>query len=226
MTPRIIFVTGTGTGVGKTLLTGLLVAHLLNLGKRAIALKPFCSGGTGDVDFLFAVQHGTVAREAINPFYFSEPVAPLVSGRLHRRRVRLADVIGRVRKAGEVMEYILIEGSGGLLVPLGVGFNVRDLILALRCETILVSQNRLGTINHTLLTLEALNSRGCQPVRIAMMEPSKTDFSARSNPQILRRLCAPTRVLSIPYIGPSACNPGACYPNAKKLKKTLASVLG
>ena len=89
MAAKFIFVTGTDTGVGKTLLTGLLVAHLLNSGKRAIALKPFCSGGMDDVEFLYAMQGGAVAREEINPFYFPEPVAPLVSARLHRRRIRL-----------------------------------------------------------------------------------------------------------------------------------------
>ena len=68
-------------------------------------------------------------------------------------------MIRRIQGAGASYEYIIIEGSGGLLVPLGAGFNVRDLIQGLGCEVILVSQNRLGTINHTLLTLEGLNSR-------------------------------------------------------------------
>jgi dethiobiotin synthetase len=226
ITPRILFVTGTDTGVGKTLLTGLLVAHLLDEGKRVVALKPFCSGGTGDVDFLFAIQRGAVARDTINAFYFAEPVAPLVSARLHRRRVRLANVVGRIQKAGEGCEYILIEGSGGLLVPLGVGFQVRDLIQELHCEVILVSCNRLGTINHTLLSLEALRSGDCGPVKIAVMDPQRVDFSARSNLNVLRELCHPTSVISVPYIGRNALRPAACDRNAKKLKKTLASILG
>ena len=226
MAAKFIFVTGTDTGVGKTLLTGLLVAHLLNSGKRAIALKPFCSGGMDDVEFLYAMQGGAVAREEINPFYFPEPVAPLVSARLHRRRIRLEGVIRRIQGAGASYEYIIIEGSGGLLVPLGAGFNVRDLIQGLGCEVILVSQNRLGTINHTLLTLEGLNSRPCGPVRIALMQPEKGDFSARSNLKLLRELCAPTSVTTVPYITPGAPNLRDFGKQAKKLKKTLARILG
>jgi len=226
MPAKILFVTGTDTGVGKTLLTGLLVAHLLNAGKRAIALKPFCSGGTADVDFLHAMQRGAVSREDINPFYFPEPVAPLVSARLHRRRIRLGDVVDCVLRAGKDYEYIVVEGSGGLLVPLGPEFNVRRLIRALRCQVVLVSRNRLGTINHTLLSLEALNSGGCGPVRIAVMEPQKSDFSAQSNLKVLRELCSPTNVIPVPYLGRNALRPAICDRNAKKLKKTLASILG
>jgi len=226
MTARFIFVTGTDTGVGKTLLTGLLVAHLLNRGRRAIALKPFCSGGMDDVEFLYAVQAGAVAREEINPFYFPEPVAPLVSARLHRRSIRLEDVTRRIQGAGASYEYIIIEGSGGLLVPLGAGFNVRDLIQDLGCEVILVSQNRLGTINQTLLTLEGLNSRRCGPVRIVLMQPGKGDFSARFNLKLLRELCVPTSVTTVPYIRPAPLDPRECDKQAKKLKKTLARILG
>jgi len=222
---RVIFVTGTDTGIGKTLLTGLLTAHLRNAGKRVIALKPFCSGGTGDIDFLHAVQGGSVAREDINPFYFPEPVAPLISARLHRRRIHLDDVVKSIHTAGKYYEYIVIEGSGGVLVPLGANFDVRDVILALHCEVILVSQNRLGTINHTRLSLEALNSRGCGPVRIALMELPKADFSAQSNLKLLRDLCDPTIIISVPYIGTRASDPAFCDKHAKKIKKTLASIL-
>ena len=225
MPRRILFVTGTDTGVGKTLLTGLLVAHLLKAGKRAIALKPFCSGGTADVDFLHAVQGGSVTRDEINPFYFPEPVAPLVSARRHRRRIRLEDVVQRVRQSGAENEYIIVEGSGGLLVPLGEGFDVRDLISGLKSEVVLVSQNRLGTINHTRLSLEALNAHGCGPTRIVLMEPEKRDFSSQSNLRLLRELCAATSVISMPYITDKALDPGSCSEHAIKLKKTLASIL-
>jgi len=222
---RILFVTGTSTGVGKTLLTGLLVTHLLKAGKRAIALKPFCSGGTADVDFLHAVQGGSVTRKEINPFYFPEPVAPLISARRHRRTIRLGEVVKRIRRSGMGNEYIIVEGSGGLLVPLGEGFDVRDLISALKSEVVVVSQNRLGTINYTRLSLEALNARGCGPTRIVLMEPEKRDFSSQFNLRFLRELCAATRVISMPYITDKALDPGSCAEHAKKLKKTLASIL-
>jgi dethiobiotin synthetase len=148
-----------------------------------------------------------------------------VSARMHRRRIRLDGVIRHIRQAGAAYEYIIIEGSGGVLVPLGPNFDVRDLILELDCEVIMVSQNRLGTINHTLLTLEALTAHGCETIGIALMELGKGDFSARTNLDVLRELCSPISVLSMPYVGARALAPQECDKLAKKLKKTLASIL-
>src|SRR5882724_997479 len=97
MQPRIIFITGTDTGVGKTLLTALLLQHLLDSGVEALAMKPFCSGGREDVDLLQAIQNSRLPDDAINPFYFAEPVAPLVAARKARRRISLAQVLQKVR---------------------------------------------------------------------------------------------------------------------------------
>ena len=79
--PRIIFITGTDTGVGKTLLTGLLLHHLRQSGCHALAMKPFCSGSRADAEFLHAVQDGELTLDEINPFFFAEPLAPLVAAR-------------------------------------------------------------------------------------------------------------------------------------------------
>src|SRR5258705_9807549 len=90
---KIIFVTGTDTGVGKTLLTGLLLHHLRTEGCHALAMKPFCSGGRGDVEFLHALQDGELSEREINPFYFHEPVAPLLAARKNARAIHLKDVV-------------------------------------------------------------------------------------------------------------------------------------
>ncbi len=131
---RIIFITGTDTGVGKTLLTGLLLHHLRQSGCHALAMKPFCSGGTADVEFLHAVQQRELEPAEITPFYFSEPIAPLLAARKHHRRVRLPEVLMQIRRIAKRCECLLIEGSGGLLVPLGERYDVADLIVKLNCE--------------------------------------------------------------------------------------------
>src|SRR5258708_1600617 len=128
--PRIIFITGTDTGVGKTLLTGLLLHHRRQSGRPAWAMKPFYSGGRADVRFLSALQDGELTDDEISPFYFSEPVAPLISARKLRRRIELDDVLARIHALVAHLSAIknqkskiknpptlLIEGSGGLLVP-------------------------------------------------------------------------------------------------------------
>src|SRR5436190_11185444 len=198
-TARLIFITGTDTGVGKTLLTGLLLEHLRQSGTQAVALKPFCSGSTTDVDFLFALQDGQLSRSKINPFYFPEPVAPLVSSRLHRRKIRLSQTVAHIRKVAaglgtqrrehfpaprlhhSATPSLLIEGSGGLLVPLGEGYTVADLVAKLGCEVIVASRNRLGTINHTLMTVRALQHIGIQRLKVVVMNGlSLADNAPRS----------------------------------------------
>src|SRR4051794_429843 len=95
---RILFVTGTDTGVGKTVFTGLLLHHLRTTGRHALAMKPFCSGGRADVKLLRALQDAELSEDEINPFYFPEPVAPLVSLRQRHRTVPLAEVVRRIKE--------------------------------------------------------------------------------------------------------------------------------
>jgi dethiobiotin synthetase len=242
---RIIFITGTDTGVGKTLLTGLLLHHLRQSGCHALAIKPFCSGGTADVDVLHALQGGELTRDEINPFYFAEPVAPLVAARKHHRSIQLLDVLNHIHQTIKLASIqhpvsrighlafpsprpstLLIEGSGGLLVPLGEGFTVADLIKNLGCEVIVASRNRLGTINHTLLTVESLQVIGIKRLKIAIMDSSTPDPSTSSNPKILAELLDPVPVISIPFLGVNAMEVAALKRNATKCKKILARILG
>jgi dethiobiotin synthetase len=225
MRSRIIFITGTDTGVGKTLLTGLLLYHLRQFGCHALAMKPFCSGGTADVEFLHAVQQGELKPVEINPFYFSEPVAPLIAARKHNRRITLPAIVSQIRKLARRCECLLVEGSGGLLVPLGEGYTVADLIAKLRCEVVVAARNRLGTINHTLLTVRELQHAGQQQLKIVLMARNDRDLACESNRKLLSEILAPTPVLEIGFLG---CNPlvlQALKNNAKKIKKTLAQIL-
>lgn len=218
---KIIFVTGTDTGVGKTLFTGLLLHHLRTTGHHALAMKPFCSGGTGDVEFLSGIQNGELSREEMNPFYFSEPVAPLVAARRRRRKISLTDAVRKIESVAGRCEILLIEGSGGLLVPLGEKFSVRDLIAKLNCEVIVVSRNRLGTINHTLLTVGALRNLRGKKIKVVLMNGSETDFSSATNGSVLKELIHPLRLVSIGFLGENT----PLKNKYKKVKKTLARVL-
>jgi len=219
---QIIFVTGTDTAVGKTLLTALLLHHLRARGIEALAMKPFCSGGQDDVALLQKLQGAALRNEVINPFYFAAPVAPLVAARALRQKVRLHDAVGAIHRVAQHCECLLVEGSGGLLVPLGEDFDVRDLIAALPCETLVVARNQLGTINHTRLTVAALQAHGLRRLQIALMAQRIPDVSARTNETILRDLLSDIPIISLPYLDVNATQVAAVKANAKKLKKTLA----
>jgi len=253
MSAKIIFITGTGTGVGKTLLTALLLCHLRSEGSHVFALKPFCSGSRADAQLLHGLQEGALGLDEINPFYFPEPVAPLVSARKHNRRISLAQVVQHINSiasrvgpiprppAGNpiiknsksrIQNYILVEGSGGLLVPLGENYTVRDLIRRLDCEVIVVSRNQLGTINHTLLTVQALQNPAphspfrlpASAVKVVLMDTRVSDPSCGSNASLLAELLAPISLVRLPFLGPRCCSAAAVRTNSKKSKKTLASL--
>jgi dethiobiotin synthetase len=231
-TCRLVFVTGTDTGVGKTLLTGLLLDHARRHGCKALAMKPFCSGGTADVDFLSALQRDELPREQLNPFYFADPVAPLVAARACGGRVPLQRAVAAVAAVALRCECLFIEGSGGLMVPLGEDFTALDLIRRLRCEVIIAARNRLGTINHIRLSVFALRAARAQKIRVVLMDCAPAwkaathDVSTVSNPQILAELLAPIPLSRLPYLGPRAVHAGAVKKNRKKTEKVLASILG
>ena len=185
-------------------------------------MKPFCSGGRADVRLLRAMQDAELTEDEINPFYFPEPVAPLVSTRRHKRVISLSKVVQQIKEIAARCECLLVEGSGGLLVPLGERYLVSDLIQRLDCEVIVVSRNRLGTINHTLLTVAALKNLGVKHISIALMAVNKTDASCQTNGQILSELLTPIPVRGIEFLGKNANKIGVLQKSCKKLKKTLA----
>jgi dethiobiotin synthetase len=222
---RIIFITGTDTGVGKTLLTGLLLHHLRQNGCHALALKPFCSGTREDTGFLYAVQDGELTLDEITPFFFAEPLAPLVAAQRHYRSIALAEVLRPIRRIAGRCQCLLIEGIGGLLVPLGEGFTVRDLIGRLHCEVIVVSRNRLGTINHTLLTIEALETIENKGRKAVLMSHKNEDSSTGSNCRILAELLAPIPIIPVPFLGGNLLRFEALKKSGNKIQKSLARIL-
>ena len=219
---KIIFVTGTDTGVGKTIFTGLLVHHLRASGIHALAMKPFCSGGRGDVRLLRAMQDAELTEDEINPFYFPEPVAPLVSAWRSKRLIPLGEVVAKIKKLSARCECLLIEGSGGLLVPLGEKYFVSDVIKRLRCPVIVVARNQLGTINHTLLTVNALKRFGVENIAVALVGTSKKDASVAKNGAVLRGLMKEVPVGELPFLGKNANKIEVLKKSHKKVKKTLA----
>jgi dethiobiotin synthetase len=259
MPAQIIFVTGTDTGVGKTMLTSLLLCHLRRTGAHVLALKPFCSGSRADVQLLRSLQGSALSADEINPFFFPEPLAPLAAARLHRQSIPLAKVVHHIREIAGRCDCLLIEGVGGLLVPLGSrggrgvpsatrrtgggstargghralsgAYTVLDLIANLDCETIVVSRNQLGTINHTLLTIQALQiaflgsplTQRSVLRSVVLMNFRTPDPSSFSNPRILAELLAPIPLFSLPFL-PGRHTAKTLTANSENLKSILLQV--
>jgi dethiobiotin synthetase len=221
---KIIFITGTDTGVGKTVVTGLLLHYLRESGCNALAIKPFCSGSRGDARLLLSLEKGLLALDEINPFFFRQAVAPgAAAGR--RKLISLDSVLGKISDISGRCDVLLVEGVGGLMVPLAPNFTVMDLIGGLGCPTLVVSRNRLGTINHTLLSVKALQGVGIKRLGIIMVEGKKPDISARSNVKMIKKMAPLAPIFSIPDLGFGASTERGIKINVKFMKIILARIL-
>lgn len=217
--------TGTDTGAGKTLLTALLVLHLRETGVHALAMKPVCSGGADDVRLLKDVLNGELTDAEINPFFFPEPVAPLVAQRRHGSFVSRVDVLARIRHLKSRCESLIVEGAGGLLSPLGPDFNSADLIAELGGNVVVAARNRLGVINHTLLTVNALQAIMVKDIRVVLMGCEDSDISSRTNRAVLAEFVAPIKVFGIPFLRGNLTTARALGEKQKIIEKILAQVM-
>lgn len=197
---RIFFVTGNDTGVGKTVLSVLLIRHLRRTGRPSIALKPFCSGGREDAEALFRAQFGEIALDRINPWHFRAPLSPSVAARRERRRIELRSVLQYLRREARGTEMLVIEGAGGILSPLGDDYSARDLIGRLGAVPLVVCPNRLGVLNQALLVMDALPEGARSQARLVLMQPESPDPSTASNPGELRERLGPERVFVLPRL--------------------------
>jgi dethiobiotin synthetase len=198
---QLIFITGPDTGVGKTVLAALFTRFLRIGGVQAVALKPVASGGRDDARALHAAMNGALTLDEINPWHFRAPIAPLLAARRERRRVRLADVLAHVSAMHKRFEVVLVEGAGGLLSPLGVDFDSRDLITALRATPVIVGSSRTGVVNQILLTLEALPRAVAAGTRVVLMSPQRPDASTRTNAGLLGEFFDAKKVFELPWLG-------------------------
>jgi dethiobiotin synthetase len=164
------FVTGTDTGVGKTTVSRALLAAATARGLRTRCCKPVESGCSrasdgslipGDAEALWRATDRTQPLESACLYRFEEPVAPGVAAERTGQSIDLHAIVRHVRDLAEpAPDLFLAEGAGGLLVPLGGGQTIADLAVALAFPLLIVARPGLGTINHTLLTIEAARARG------------------------------------------------------------------
>ena len=196
-----LYITGTDTGVGKTVLTVLLARHLRERGVNAAVLKPVSTGGRDDAQMFHALMDGALTLDEINPWYFNAPIAPALAARRENRRVTRRNVLAYIRAMQKRFPAILIEGAGGLFSPLGENFDSRDLIVALRATPIIVCPNRLGAVNQVLLSIHALPRRTAWHARVVLMSPPKPDSATGTNAGLLARFLGAGKIFQMPWLG-------------------------
>lgn len=200
------FVTGTDTGVGKTVFAALLTRRTIQQGFTVRAVKPFCSGGRDDAKILREAAGEREDLDTINPWHYRVPLTPLIAARREGHPATLTEACGFVERARYGVERLIVEGAGGLLSPLGEGYDARDLIRKFRPHIWIVAANRLGCLNQILLTVEALGSLGAR-ARIILMQPRTLNIAARTNLTWLRERLGAERVQPIPWLAHSWRSP-------------------
>lgn len=155
------FITGTDTDAGKTYVTCLLLEALKREGKRAVGFKPFCCGDRMDAVHLHASSAGDeLTLDEINPVWLKMPAAPYAAALMENRKLDFHQIRAALDSLSSRFETVLVEGAGGWEVPVAPGITVADFAQSLGLPVIIVVNNKLGALNHALLTVKNIASRG------------------------------------------------------------------
>jgi dethiobiotin synthetase len=192
---RGLFVTGTDTGVGKTVVTAAIALALKARGLDVGVVKPV-ETGDGDGDTLRRLAELEETPEQIAPFSFSAPLAPLVAARLEGLELDLDAVASAVRRGDH--ELTLVEGVGGLLCPMGPDWTIADLAASLALPLLVVARAGLGTVNHTLLTVEEARRRGLEVAGVVMN--GRVDESTATNAELIESFGAVPVLAQVPWL--------------------------
>jgi dethiobiotin synthetase len=198
-----LFVTGTDTGVGKTVVTAGIVRALRAAGHAVGVVKPVQSGAraddpAGDAALLrrFAGVSETVTE--IAPVVLEAALAPLVAARLEHRTIDRDAVVAHIQRIASRYDGLVVEGAGGLLVPVGEDWTVADLAVALGFPVLIVARAGLGTVNHTCLTVAAARSAGLAVAGVVLN--GRSDESSPDNRGLIEQMARVPVIGQIPWV--------------------------
>jgi dethiobiotin synthetase len=184
------FVTGTDTDCGKTFVTALLVKAARAAGIEAVGAKPFCCGPRDDVEILAAASGPVETLDAINPVWFKTPAAPRACEMLGEPAADVARALAGVRDLAARHAQVFCEGAGGWLVPVTREMTVADFAVRLGWPVIVVVRNKLGALNHALLTVESVQARGLALAGLVLNNADGLDDEPkRTNRAVLEEFC-------------------------------------
>ena len=181
------FITATDTGAGKTFVTSLLVRSLRKAGIDAAPFKPICCGGREDAESLASACGGRLSLNAINPVWLRTPAAPYAASLVESRAVDLDLIRQKFRALRNAFESVLVEGVGGWLVPITRNYFVSDLAAEFGLPVVVVVSNRLGALNHAMLTVRNIETCGveCAGIILNQVESASGDPATTTNRAIL-----------------------------------------
>lgn len=204
---RSIFIAGTDTGVGKTIVTGMLARRLIEKGYSVVTQKWVQAGPSSDIDIhlkLMGKRKTDYTRylRSMSPYWFKFASSPHLASTLEGRTIRIDRIKNSLKDLSGHFDFVLVEGSGGLLVPLTRKMLLIDLVKRLRMPVLLVAENRVGAINHVLLSVEALKARNIKILGVIFntMSNRVDGRILKDNPDIVRRLTGIEILGEVPYL--------------------------
>lgn len=223
---RGFLITATDTAVGKTIFTAALAERLRETGHDVVALKPFASGAimkdgrrvSADALFLESAAQSNEPLDVVNPVLLDNPLAPAVASRIESREIDVAAVVRQIRETAGRHELTLVEGVGGLHVPITDDALVTDFACELGLALIVVARPNLGTINHTSMTIACARARGLHVAGVVISGyPSQPGLAEQTNPAEIERLTNVPILAILPYSAGTDTDTGVRGPQWPEL---------
>lgn len=184
-----LFITGTDTGVGKTHTVVQLLRLLRAAGKSCAGFKPICCGDRHDAELLLAASGEGLTIDEVNPLWLKTPLAPLAAALAERTKIDIERLIAAFAAIQKRVDNVFVEGVGGWMVPIRADYFVSDLAKEMNLPVLVVAQNRLGCLNHSVLTIRSVREHGLKCVGLAMNNPpEQKEIAVSTNIDILRRI--------------------------------------
>lgn len=180
------FITGTDTGVGKTHTVVQLLRLLRASGRSCAGFKPICCGDRRDAELLRAASAPGLTIDEINPLWLKTPAAPLTAAQTEDVKIEVERLLNAFRMLRARVDSVLVEGVGGWMVPIHSDYFVKDLAVEMGLPVLVVAQNRLGCLNHTLLTVRSVQVANLRCAAVVLNSPSSsTDIAETTNAAVL-----------------------------------------
>jgi dethiobiotin synthetase len=184
------FITGTDTGIGKTFVTSLLVRGLRKAGLDAVGMKPICCGDRADAELLVEAADNQVSVDEINPWWLQVPASPYTASMVEERMIDVPEILRAYSRLRKAHRSVLVEGVGGWMVPIRRDYFVSDLAADIGLPVVVVVGNRLGALNHALLTVQSIKASGqtCAGIILNQCDPEMDLIAGTTNRAVLEHL--------------------------------------
>jgi dethiobiotin synthetase len=184
-----LFITGTDTSVGKTYTAARLLQVLRASGESCAGMKAICCGDRRDAELLLAAGSHGLTIDDVNPVWLKTPAAPIVGSSMEQVDIDVDHILSAFHSLQNRVEHVIVEGTGGWMVPIHRNYFVSDLAVAMKLPVLAVAYNRLGCLNHAMLTVQSILGHRLRCVGLVLNNARATgDMAALTNADILRKI--------------------------------------